>query len=156
MKRNDINIYISYFHIDEYFKNLLNDIIGENYTIKSSPQEYYIKNNFNTYMDTLNKNNENDENIFIVLVGTDTYRSINVDWELEFGLSHQNPILGLCLPTNDDYKKDVCTPKNMPTKLLNNLYSGYASYFDWTDSFSDLKEYISISINNKIHRHALI
>ncbi|RAP51979.1 MAG: hypothetical protein BZ133_01980 [Methanosphaera sp. SHI613] len=155
MKTEDKNIYISYFHIDEYFKNLLNDIIGERYNIKSSPQEYYIKNNFNNYMDSLNRNND-DENVFIVLVGTDTYRSRNVDWELEFGLMHNNPILGLCLPTNDDYKKDRCTPKTTPRKLLNNLYSGYASYFDWTDSFKDLKKYINISIDNKIHKHALI
>ncbi|MBQ6444130.1 MAG: TIR domain-containing protein [Methanosphaera sp.] len=155
MISKDVNIYISYFHIDEYFKNLLNDMIGENYKIKSSPQEYYIKNNFNSYMDQLNSTN-NEENIFIVLVGTDTYRSVNVDWELEFGLTHHDAILGLCLPTNDDYKKDVCTPKTTPTKLLNNLYTGYASYFDWTDSFNDLSEYINIAVNNKLHRHALI
>ena len=156
MNSNELNIYISYFHIDEYFKDLLNDIIGYRYNIKSSPQEYYIKNNFNNYMAQLDKDNQNEENVFIVLVGTDTYRSKNVDWELQFGLRHNNPILGLCLPTNDDFRKERCRPKNMPAKLFNNLYSGYASYFDWTDSFKDLKDYINISINNKLHKHALI
>lgn len=151
-----LNIYISYFHVDEYFKNLLNDMIGENYNIKSSPQDCHIKNNFNEYIEELNKNNDEEENVFIVLVGTDTYRSKNVDWEIEFGLQHHYSLMGLCLPTNDDYKKNTCTPSYMPKDLYNNLYSGYASYFDWTDDFCDLEDYINISINNKLHKHALI
>ena len=95
------NIYISYNHTDKYFKDKLNKIIGEKYKITSSPQEYSIKNNINKYFEQLENNSED---IVIVLIGTDTYKSKNVDWEIEYS--------------------------KLPIKLVNNLYSGYASYFD--------------------------
>lgn len=147
------NIYISYNHTDRYFKDRLNKIIGEKYNITSSPQEYSIKNNVNKYFEELENNNED---IVIVLIGTDTYKSKNVDWELEYGLSHDSCIIGLCLPTNDDYRKKTVNPSNLPIKLVNNLYSGYASYFDWTENIEDLEEYIDITYNQKMNKEAIM
>lgn len=147
------NIYISYNHTDKYFKDRLNKIIGEKYNTTSSPQEYSIKNNVNRYFEQLENNSED---IVIVLIGTDTYKSKNVDWEIEYGLSHDSCIIGLCLPTNDDYRKKTVNPNKLPIKLVNNLYSGYASYFDWTDNIEDLEEYISISFNQKMNKHAIM
>lgn len=147
------NIYISYNHTDKYFKDKLNKIIGEKYKITSSPQEYSIKNNINRYFEQLENNSED---IVIVLIGTDTYKSKNVDWEIEYGLSHDYCIIGLCLPTNDDYRKKTVNPSKLPIKLVNNLYSGYASYFDWTDNIEDLEEYIDISYNQKMNKHAIM
>lgn len=149
------NLYISYYHIDTYFKDQLRKIIGDNFNIKSSPQEYYVKNDIKKYYERLN--NENlDDDIFIVLLGSDTYKSKNVDWDIEYGLKHNSTIVGLCLPTNDDYRKRECNIKHIPTQLAYNIYSGYASYFDWTDSFEDLKNIISITSNQKVNKHAII
>lgn len=155
MKNKEFNIYISYYHIDTYFKDELRKIIGDNYNIKSSPQEYYLKNDIHKYYEQLNKANL-DDNIFIVLLGTDTYKSKNVDWDIEYGLQHNSTIIGLCLPTNDDYKKRECNINHIPTKLAYNIYSGYASYYDWTDNIEDLEDYIDITSNQKLNKHAII
>ena len=58
-----ISIFICYNHIDEYFKNKLNEIIGDKFTINSSPQRYDIKNDFNKYVEELSKENTGDHNI---------------------------------------------------------------------------------------------
>jgi len=147
------NIYISYNHIDQYFKDKLDKIIGNKYHIKSSPQEYSIKNNFNKYLEQLESE---DEDIVIVLMGTDTYKTKSVNWDIEYGLSHDSCIIGLCLPTNDDYRKKTVNTNKLPMKFVNNLYTGYASYFDWTDNIDELEKYISITYNQKMNKHAIM
>ena len=63
---------------------------------------------------------------------------------------------GVMFTNNDDYLKQDLNPKIIPEKLIRNLYSGYASYFDWTDDYDDLESYIQISLNNKLTKHPLL
>ncbi|RAP43590.1 TIR domain-containing protein [uncultured Methanosphaera sp.] len=151
-----ISIFICYNHIDEYFKNKLNEIIGDKFTINSSPQRYDIKNDFNKYVEELSKENTGARNIFIVLMGSETYKSKNVNWEIDYALHHDACMLGLCLPTNDDYLKRNINTSKMPRQFVNNLLAGYVSYFDWTDEYDNLANYIKFSCNRKNHCHALI
>jgi len=155
MNTSKFNLFISYYHVDKYFRDKLSKIIGNHFRTSSSPHNYELCHNFSKYIEELRKNSSKND-IFIVLVGNETYKSKNVDWEIDFGLHEDACVMGLCLPTNDDYLKKDINPKIIPKKLMNNLYSGYASYFDWTDSYDDLESYIEISLNNKLERHPLL
>ncbi|RAP53540.1 MAG: hypothetical protein BZ138_00515 [Methanosphaera sp. rholeuAM270] len=148
------NLFISYYHVDRYFRDKLNKILEKHFKTSSSPHNYAICHNFQKYTEELRKSTTHDD-IFIVLVGKDTYKSQNVDWEIDYGLHENACILGLCLPTNDDYLKKDINPKIIPEKLVTNIYSGYASYFDWTENYEDIQTYINIAIKNKLHKHAL-
>ena len=150
----DVNLFISYYHVDVYFKNKLRKIIGEHFKTKSSPLKYGICDNHDKYTEEIIKNTT-ENNVFIVLVGNETFKSKNVDWEIDYGLHHNDCLMGLCLPTNNDYLKTCYNPKNLPEKLANNLYAGYASYFDWTDDYNNLESYIETSLTNKLDKHPL-
>ena len=153
--KSKFNLFISYYHVDRYFKDKLNDIIGDHYNTTSSPHKYEICHNHQKYTEELQKT-PSENNIFIVLVGNETYKSKNVDWEINYGLHEHACMLGLCLPTNDDYLKTNINPKLIPEKLANNVFSGYASYFDWTENVNDLENYIDFSLKNMFKKHALL
>ncbi|RAP48144.1 MAG: hypothetical protein BZ135_01050 [Methanosphaera sp. rholeuAM6] len=155
MEQKDFNLFISYYHVDRYFRDRLSKMIGNHFKTNSSPHNYELCHNFRKYTEELRKNSS-EHDIFIVLVGNETYKCKNVDWEIDFGLHEDACVMGLCLPTNDDYLKKDINPKIIPEKLVNNLYAGYASYFDWTDNYDDLENYIEISLNNKCERHPLL
>lgn len=138
MQNKTRNIYISYNHTDQYFKDKLNKIIGEKYHITSSPQEYSIKNNINKYFEQLENENED---IVIILIGTDTYKSKSVDWEIEYGLNHDSCIIGLCLPTNDDYRKKTVNPDKCQTNWsttytqdMHHTLTGRIALMNWKDT----------------------
>lgn len=155
MELNTFNLFISYYHVDKYFRDKLSKIIGDHFKTNSSPHKYEICHNFVKYTEELRKTSS-DHDIFIVLVGKETYKSKNVDWEIDFGLHEDACVMGLCLPTNDDYLQKCIHPNLIPDKLLKNLYAGYASYFDWTENYDDLMNYIEISLNNKVEKHPLL
>ncbi|MBQ6219698.1 MAG: TIR domain-containing protein [Methanosphaera sp.] len=152
---SNLNIFISYYHVDKYFKDKLSEIVSEHFKTNSSPHKYEICHDFKRYTDELRKT-ASENNVFIVLVGNETYKSRNVDWEIDFGLHENACMLGLCLPTNDDYLKKDYNPKIIPEKLATNIYAGYAGYFDWTENYDNLEQYIDISLNKKMHKHALL
>ena len=148
------NLFISYYHVDRYCRDKLSELLKKNFKTHSSPHNYEICHNFKKYTEELKKS-ASHEDVFIVLVGNETYKSQNVDWEIDFGLHENACMLGLCLPTNDDYLKRDINPKIIPKKLANNIYSGYASYFDWTDNGEDIQTYIEHAIKNKLNKHAV-
>lgn len=148
------NLFISYYHVDRYFRDKLSKILEKNFKTHSSPHNYAICHNFQRYTEELKKS-ASHEDVFIILVGNETYKSQNVDWEIDFGLHENACILGLCLPTNDDYLKKEINPKIIPKKLATNIYSGYASYFDWSENYEDIQSYIQHAIRNKLNKHAL-
>lgn len=152
---SNFNIFISYYHVDRYFKDKLTKLVSRKFNTNSSPHKYELCHDFKKYIAELRKTTSKN-NIFIVLVGNETYKSRNVDWEIDFGLHENACMMGLCLPTNEDYLKKNYNPKNIPEKLANNIYGGYAGYFDWTEDFDDLESYIELSLNKRLHKHALL
>ena len=91
MDLEKFNLFISYYHVDKYFRDKLGKIIGTHFNTYSSPHNYEICHNFNKYTEELKKTSSKND-IFIVLVGKETYKSKNVDWEIDFGL-HEDALL---------------------------------------------------------------
>lgn len=101
-----------------------------------------------------------DASVLVVLVGARTHTRKHVDWEIAAALNKKvggySGLLGLCLPTHPDYEKETYTPKIIPPRLLDNLRSGYAKLYDWTDDEKEMLARIELAFKNRIQNAELI
>lgn len=83
-----------------------------------------------------------DSTVTIVLIGTETWKQKNVDWEIgaslgEFQHHSKSGLLGIILPTY--HPKDEMqqfNPYTIPPRLYDNIKCGFATVHNWdTDPF---------------------
>lgn len=154
-------VFISYYHQDEYYKNKFEELFG-NLFINKCVHSGDINTDVSTeYIKRLIRENYiSDTSVVIVLVGPKTYCRKHVDWEISAGLTGKaggySGLLGLCLPEHPDYKKDSFTSNITPPRLVDNLNSGYAKYYDWTTNENLIKKWIDESFNAKKNNSNLI
>ena len=65
-------------------------------------------------------------------------------------------LLGLCLPTDPDYDKDKFNPNIVSPRLVDNIKSGYAKLYDWTEEEQKIKKWIEDAFNAGIEKAELI
>ncbi|MDI6050575.1 TIR domain-containing protein [Flavobacterium sp. XS2P24] len=148
--------FLSYYHYDdqeykEKFTNLFNDLIiaksVNDGDIDSDNSDEYIKK-------LIQQNHLEDSTILIVLLGPNTKHRKHVDWEISGALNLRvgdkySGVLGLKLPTHQDYGTGNHTYLNLPERLSENLKSDYAIIRDWTDDRILMQEYIELAFNKR-------
>ena len=148
--------FISYYHNEdqeykEKFINLTKDLIVnksvEDGDIDSDVSDEYIKQ-------LIQKGFLNDTTVLIVLIGNKTKCRKHVDWEISGALNlkvgdQYAGILGLILPSHDDYGKSTYSSSNIPERLANNLDSGYAVIQDYTTDRKKIQSYIEMAFKNR-------
>ncbi|MEL7122564.1 MAG: TIR domain-containing protein [Bacteroidota bacterium] len=94
-----------------------------------------------------------DINIIVILLGQDTWRSAELDWLINSGLNSKNKtksaILGICLPTRDDFGKGRYSKSTIPPRLHDNVRSNYAEIRDFREEPVLIKKWINDIIKNK-------
>lgn len=89
-----------------------------------------------------------DSSVTVVLVGERTWQRKHVDWEISASLRHtpNNPrsgLLGIMLPTHpDSAKQKEVHGRTIPPRLYDNVMSGYAKLYWWTEDPQELKEWV--------------
>lgn len=148
--------FISYYHNDdqeykEKFKNLTSDLIVnksvEDGDINSDVSDEYIKQ-------LIQKGFLKDTTVLIVLIGPKTKCRKHVDWEISGALNlkvgdNYAGVLGLKLPTHQDYGTGKYTYAEQPARLTDNLKTGYAVIRDYTTDRKKLQEYIELAFANR-------
>ena len=139
-------LFISYYHNDdEYYRDKFEELFGDLFINKSVQigdidddlSEEYIKR-------LIRENYISDTSVVVVLVGKNTYCRKHVDWEISAGLRNNAGLIGLALPSHSSYRKKEYSSGDVPGRLVDNLQSEYASFYDWTENRT--------SIFNKIEK----
>jgi hypothetical protein len=148
--------FVSYYHEDDSgykkkFLNLMDDLIVNKSVadgdIDSDVSDEYAKQ-------LIQKGFLHDTTVLIVLLSNKTKCRKHVDWEISGALNYKvgdsyAGLLGLLLPTHDDYGSGQCTYSKIPDRLADNLKEKYAVVRDYTTDRKKLQEYIEESYNSR-------
>jgi len=151
-------VFISYYHHDdEDYRNRFEELFG-NLFINTSVKPGDIDTDLSTeYIKHLIQEGYiTGSSVVLVLVGAKTYCRKHVDWEISAGLNKKvggySGLIGLCLPTHPDYSKDKYNPQIVPPRLVDNLKSGYANFYNWTKSKDNIKKWIEQAFQNRTEK----
>jgi hypothetical protein len=155
-------VFISYYHredqkykcrFEDLFKHLFINKSVEPGEIDTDVSTEYIKR-------LIQEKYIEDTSVLVVLVGPKTYCRKHVDWEISAALNKKvggySGLLGLCLPTHPDYRRDSYSPDIVPPRLVDNLKTGYAKLYDWTEDESTIKKWIEEAFQARIDKAAKI
>lgn len=144
-------LFISYYHNDdEKYRNKFEDLFGDLF-INKSVNLGDIDDDLNTdYIKRLIRENYiSDTSVVVVLVGKHTHCRKHVDWEISAGLLNNAGLIGLALPSHSSYKKGEYSEEDVPGRLVDNIKSEYASFYDWTENRKTMVNRIEKAFENK-------
>lgn len=148
-------LFISYYHKDdEYYRNRFETLFSHLFINKSVKMGDIVTDVSTEYVKRLIQLNYlSDTSVLVVLIGAKTYCRKHVDWEISAALSKKvggyTGLVGLILPSHPDYGKDTYSSDNIPSRLAENLASGYAKLYDWSENTESLKMRIDSAFNSK-------
>ena len=155
-------LFISYYHKDdEYYRNKFETLFGHLFVNKSVKMGDISTDVSTEYIKKLIQLNYlSDTSVLVVLVGEKTYCRKHVDWEISAALSKKvggyTGLVGIRLPSHPDYGKNEYYSRNIPSRLVENLESGYAKLYDWSENTEWLKTRIETAFNAKNSESHLI
>lgn len=139
-------VFISYHHSkDQSRADYLKRIYGESNTIIDRSLPAALDSEDNDYiLSVIRTRHLKDSTVTIVLIGSETYKRKWVDWEIysslrPYGDRKRNGILGIFLPTST----------TAPSRLLDNIASGYAVTMKWENISWQLESKINEAFNNR-------
>lgn len=151
-------VFISYYHQDDqYYRNQFETLFGNLFINKSvEPGDIDTDNSVEYIKRLILQDFISDASVVVVLVGPNTWKRKHVDWEISAGLNKKvggySGLLGLCLPNHPDNGRDKYKTEIVPARLVDNLKSGYANFYDWTEEASKLKGWIEEAFKNRIDK----
>jgi len=155
-------LFISFYHKDdEYYRNRFETLFGHLFINKSVKIGDITTDVSTEYIKRLIQLSYlSDTSVLVVLIGAKTYCRKHVDWEISAALSKKvggyTGLVGLILPSHPDYGKDTYNSENIPSRLAENLSSGYAKLYDWSENAESIKTRIDIAFNAKNSQSHLI
>jgi hypothetical protein len=149
-------VFLSYYHQDELYRDLF-EIQFAHLFINHSVKFGDIQTELSTeYIKRLIREGHiSSASVVIVLVGPKTYCRKHVDWEIAAGLTKTiggsgfSGLLGLCLPNHSSYGKPEYDTSVVPNRLVDNLLSGFAKLYDWTDNEGLLVSWVEEAFNRR-------
>ncbi len=155
-------VFLSYYHKeDEYFRIRFQLLFGRMFINKSVKPGDIDSDVSTEYIKRLIQEGYlTDTSVLVVLVGPRTYTRKHVDWEISAGLSKKDGgdsgVVGFCLPTHPDYGRREYNPFIVPPRLADNIASGYAQFYDWTENKIEMKSRIEEVFRNRVQKTNLI
>ncbi len=151
-------VFISYHHeCDEYYRNEFERLFGSVFVNKSVGYNEIDSQNSTDYIKRLILEEYiTDASVAVVLVGQESSCRKHIDWELSAALDKKvggySGLLGICLPGHPDYGLTTYDPALTPGRLVDNIQSGYAMYYDWTGNIELMKARIQDAFEARIQR----
>jgi hypothetical protein len=111
--------------------------------------------------ENIRKKHLKDSTVTIVLIGVDTWRQKNIDWEISASLERieqRNGLIGILLPTYKKYfeskGKELYTcsidegfgyydKRTIPERLMLNLENKYAKVYDWINDSNTIHKWVN-------------
>jgi hypothetical protein len=100
-----------------------------------------------------------DSTVTIVLIGEETWKRKHIDWEIATSLvngsvNKRNGLIGILLPSRDDYNTGKFSPCTIPPRLYDNVKNGYAKIYDWSYDVNFIKKIIDEAFNRRFKKKA--
>ena len=146
---------------DQQYRKRFKDLFGGLFDIDSVPQSASGGEDSNVYIQRLIQGEYVTViSVVIVLVGKDTWGRKHVDWEIAAALDKKadgySGLMGLCLPTHPAYRNIEYKNQIVPYRLIDNIKTGYAKFYDWTESEGDIRVWIKDAFQARINRVEMI
>jgi hypothetical protein len=151
-------VFISYYHKDDQnYRNWFEKLFENLFISKSVEPGDIDSDNSTEYIKRLVQEGFiSDASVVVVLVGPNTWKRKHVDWEISAGLNRKvggySGLMGLCLPNHSDYGRDKYNAELVPPRLVDNLKSGYAKFYDWTKEPNIIRDWIEEAFKNRIDK----
>ena len=141
MYKNRHNVFVSYHDKnDRYYRDKFEVLFDETYDllISKSVQDGDIPENESpeNVQRIIRDDYLRDSTVTVVLIGTETWKRKHVDWEIASSIrktkhSSRSGLIGLLLPSRDDFKSKGFTRNTIPPRLYDNQKCGYAKIYNW-------------------------
>jgi hypothetical protein len=148
--------FISYYHKeDQYYKEKFKALFGDLISHKSVEDGDIDPDNSDGYIKQLiQKGFLADTTVLVVLIGPNTKHRMHIDWEISGALDPRvgdkcAGILGLKLPNHTDFGTGKHNYNLLPSRIADNLKSGYAIIRDWTEDRIKMQEYIELAFDKR-------
>ncbi|BCS54326.1 TIR domain-containing protein [Geobacter sp. SVR] len=155
-------VFISYYHHDdEEYRDEFEELFGHLFINKSVNDGDIDSDLGAKYIKRLIQAGYlTDTSVQVVLIGENTWKRKYVDWEISAAISTRvggvSGLLGLLLPTYPGYKENKYTSSTLPPRFHDNLESGYAKLYKWTESETNITKYINDAFDRKSKNSDLI
>lgn len=149
-------VFVSSFHNDEayrrrweeLFSSILTNVSVEPGEIDGSSSAEYIKR-------LIQEDYITQASVVVVLVGLKTHCRKHVDWEISAGLNKKvggySGLIGIWLPNHPNFGSGKSwTADPTPARLADNLSSGYAKGFDWTEDANKVKGWVEQAFKARV------
>lgn len=149
-------VFVSYHHKnDEWDRKRFEELFSRLFINKSVAPGDIAADNGDDYIKSLIQDGYlSDASVCVVLVGKETYKRMHVDWEISGAITKKvggrSGLIGICLPDHPDHGTNSYTANITPPRLVDNIKSGYAKYYDWTDDPSKMRPRIEEAFKNRI------
>lgn len=149
-------VFLSYYHKDDQqYRNRFDELFSHLFISKSvKPGDIDTDLSTEYIKRLIQQGYIEDTSVLIVLVGKKTYCRKHVDWEISAALNKKvggySGLLGLCLPTHPDYEKSEYTADIVPPRLVDNIKSEYAKFYDWTENEANIKRRVEKAFKDRI------
>jgi hypothetical protein len=92
--------------------------------------------------------------VVLVLIGASTWKKKYVDWEiyasmLDDEITKRKGIIGLILPSREDYEKGHFVRYTVPPRLYDNYHNGYIKIYNWKDDQGFLQRISKKAVERK-------
>lgn len=151
-------VFVSYYHKDdEIYRQKFETQFGHLFINKSvSPGDIDEDNSTEYIKRLIQKDYISDTSVIVVLVGPKTYCRKHVDWEISAALNKKvggySGLLGIVLPNHPDASRTEVRNDTIPSRLLENIQSGYAKFINWTTSETTINSYINDAFDARLSR----
>jgi hypothetical protein len=157
-------VFVSYYHQDdEYYRIQFEQLFGHLFINKSvKPGDIDTDISTDYIKKLIQDNHISDASVLAVLVGPKTYCRKHVDWEMSAALNKKvngySGLIGLVLPTHPAYYSlnDKYDESTVPERLNDNVVTGYAKVYRWTEDSAKMEKYIEEAFNARIDKNTLI
>lgn len=145
------NVFVSYQHADQIYKDKFVEIMGKHIIDKSVGNgEIDSGQNLDRTRMEIREKHIRRASVTVVLIGRCTWQRKHVDWEINYSLStsdikpFRNGLLGILLPNHLDFQTPSYTTRLMPPRLADNCDgdSPFAYIYDWSKDVQELKRAI--------------
>jgi hypothetical protein len=158
---NRHKLFVSFHHKDEAYRQEFDLLFGDLFISKSVGEGEIPDENSDEYVKRLIREGYiSDASVVVVLVGPRTYCRKHVDWEISAGLNRKangySGLLGIRLPNRNDLGRSSYEANTVPPRLVDNLQSGYARFYDWTISRDNIRKWVDEAFAARVGRSQLI
>ena len=151
-------VFVSYQHVDQYYKDLFIDMMGDDIVNKSvGSGDIDDGQSVDRTRLEIREGFIRQASVTVVLIGPCTWQRKHVDWEISYSLTTsaikptRNGLLGVLLPNHPENGLSDLNKRLMPPRFADNclLDPPYAHVYNWSSHAQTVKSWIDDAFDRR-------